>query len=131
MGQLPLVHGDSDQRLIDLLRLTQDLVWEADFALRLTFASRRAFDVIGHHVEDLLGKQLTDFGTFIDKQGNPGHVYMNGNFRDACFLATDNTGHKRRLCLSAIALFDPDTGAFQGIRGIARPLTEPKGSDPK
>jgi len=115
---------DSGQRLVDFLRLTRDCVWEADSALRLTFASRRTFDVIGHHPEDLLGKPLTNIGAFVDKQGNPKPVSMNGNFRDACFLACDSQGQLRQLSLSAIAIFDPDTGAFQGIRGVARPLAD-------
>ena len=115
----------TDPRLVDFLRLTRDFVWEADAALRLIYASRRAIDVIGHLPEDLLGKPLTDFGAFVDRQGNPRQVSMNGNFRDACFLATDKQGERHWLCLSAIALFDAGTGAFQGIRGIARPLAKP------
>ena len=110
------------QRLLDFMRLTQDWAWEADETLKLTVASRQAFDVIGHHADDMLGKPLTDFGAFIDKHGNPKRLSMNGNFRDACFVATDSRGDQRQLCVSAIAFFDPDTGAFAGVRGIARPL---------
>jgi len=112
----------SDERLVDFLRLTRDWVWEADASLHLTYTSQCAFNVIGHHPEDLLGKPLSKFGTFVDKEGNPGHISMNGNFRDACFHATDSQGDLRQLCISSIALFDPVTGAFQGMRGIARPI---------
>ena len=126
-AQVKEPESKSDERLIDFLRLTRDWVWEADSRLHLTYRSQRSFDVIGHHPEDLLGKPLTHFGTFVDKQGNPGHISMNGNFRDACFQATDGLGELRQLCISSIALFDPVTGAFHGVRGIARPLPKVNG----
>ena len=119
--------SSSEQCLVDFMRLTRDCFWETDAALRLTMVSRRAVDVIGYPADELLGKPLTDFGIFTDKHGKPGQVSMKGNFRDACFLATDALGEQRHLCLSAIAFFDPHTGAFQGVRGIARPLTNSAG----
>jgi len=126
-AQIEEPESESDERLVDFLRLTRDWAWEADARLHLTYSSQRSFDVIGHHPEDLLGKPLTHFGNFVDKQGKPGHLSMNGNFRDACFHATDVQGKVRQLSISTIALFDPVTGAFQGIRGIARPLTKVNG----
>ena len=125
MGETKQNQPEADQRLVDFLRLTRDWTWEADATLKLTVVSRRAIDVIGHHANDMLGKSLSDFGTFVDRHGNPTPLSMNGNFRDACFIATDKNGEKRELCISAIAFFDPKTGAFAGVRGIARPQSPP------
>jgi len=128
MTEQHLDQSSAGSRLVDFLRLTRDWVWEADAALRLTLVSRRAVDIIGYHPDELLGRSLTDFGVFVDKHGNPKQVSMKGNFRDARFLVTDKQGEQRCLSLSAIAFFDPHTGAFQGVRGIARSLTNSAGT---
>lgn len=112
------------RRLDDLSRLVSDWLWETDAKLRLTYASQRVFETLRFHPAEVLGKTLAEIGRFVSKDGASVDLDLRSPFRDAPFEAVGRTGEKRIFLVSGLPVFDPLTGAFRGVSGTARDITE-------
>ncbi|MCP5370758.1 MAG: EAL domain-containing protein [Hyphomicrobiales bacterium] len=111
------------RRLDDITRLASDWVWETDSELRLSFVSPRAQELLGYHPLELVGRSLLDVGRFVDEQGRDLEPTWRTAFRDMHFEAKDRDGNLKFMLISALPVFDPDSGDFTGIRGIAEDIT--------
>jgi len=111
------------RRLDDITRLASDWVWETDAELRLSFVSPRAQELLGYHPLELVGRALLDIGRFVDEQGRDVEPTWRTAFRDMPFEAKDRDGNLKYMLISALPVFDPDSGDFTGIRGIAEDIT--------
>lgn len=108
-------------RLHDLTRLVSDWVWETDAIGRFTHASPRVRDVLGLLPEELIGRRFTDM-----EDGAAVQHLLDARrpFRDQSCTLRDRRGGARVMLISALPLYHPDTGAFQGMRGTGRDVTE-------
>ncbi len=115
--------SDARRRLEDITRLVSDWVWETDVDLRLIYASQRVTEILGYQPVELLGKPLTEIGRFVSRDGEPINIQMTSPFRDVSFETSHQRGDPRFCLISGLPIFNPDTGAFEGVRGTARDIT--------
>jgi signal transduction histidine kinase len=119
-------HGTAEalRRLDDLSRLVSDWLWETDAGFRLTYTSPRVFETLRFVPAEVLGKTLAEIGRFVSKNGGTSDLNLRQPFRDAPFEAVGRDGEKRIFLVSGLPLFHPRTGAFQGVSGTAKDITE-------
>ncbi|MBE0533321.1 MAG: EAL domain-containing protein [Rhodospirillales bacterium] len=115
--------GDALRRLDDITRLVSDWVWETDDALRLSYLSFRIFEVLGFHSLELVGRRLSDLGTFMAEDGTPIEMDWRTPFRDVAFEMADRDGNRKHFLVSGLPVYSAETGAFTGVRGTARDIT--------
>ncbi|MGB0683022.1 MAG: PAS domain S-box protein [Magnetovibrionaceae bacterium] len=116
--------GDLKRRLDDLTRLVSDWVWETGPDFRLITVSSRVVEVLGYHPLELVGRRLTDVGTFMELNGRPKEMEWRSPFRDVPFEARTRDGQTRFFLISGLPIFSNRTGSFQGVRGTARDVTQ-------
>ncbi len=112
--------------LNDLTRLISDWVWEIDQDLRLSYVSTKIFDSLGVASETVIGKKITQLGIFRSTDGAPVSPDFSRPFRDLVFEAENRNGQMRHFLISGLPVYNPDTGAFEGVRGISRDVTVEK-----
>lgn len=119
--------AETKRRLEDITRLVSDWVWEANRDFRLTAVSPRVFEALGVHPHELLGRRLTDLGSF-DWGPSTGSIDSRWRlpFRDVPFEATHWDGKRRLFHISSLPVFDLETGEFLGVRGTAEDVTKRK-----
>ena len=111
-------------RIDDLTRLVSDWVWESDRDFRLTYVSEKVMEVLGFLPLELVGKSLLDLGTFPTREGESADFNWRSPFRDVPFETRDRDGNQRMFLISGLPVYDPETGDFIGVRGIAENVTE-------
>lgn len=113
------------RRLEDMTRLISDWVWETDAGGKLTYVSERIIDRLGMHPVQVVGKRLSEIGTFISQGGtSEAEPQLMRPFRDAGFEAAGHDGKLRHFAVSGLPRFDQPTGTFVGATGIAKDVTE-------
>ncbi len=118
---------ESQTRLDDVIRSTSDWVWETDSEGRITFMSDRITEALGHPPSILVGRELLEVGGFRDGDGN--HVEGRGvfeqsrPFRNRLFEIRDHEGAARRIHLSGVPVFNPESGRLAGYRGTGTDIT--------
>ncbi|WP_316975773.1 EAL domain-containing protein [Shumkonia mesophila] len=115
--------GDALRRLDDITRLVSDWVWETDDTLKLTYLSFRIFEVLGFHSLELMGRRLSDLGTFMAEDGTPIGINWQTPFRDVAFEMADRDGNRKYFLVSGLPVYSTETGVFTGVRGTARDIT--------
>ncbi|MEX2451334.1 MAG: PAS domain S-box protein [Rhodospirillales bacterium] len=116
--------GELRRRLNDITRLVSDWVWETDAEYKLTYLSQRVFDHLGYQPVELLGKEFRQLGDFRSSTGNSIEPNWRSPFRDVTFFANHKNGEKKYFLISALPVFHDQTGAFLGVRGTVRDVTE-------
>jgi diguanylate cyclase (GGDEF)-like protein/PAS domain S-box-containing protein len=117
----------SEARMMSLLSLSADWVWEQDEQMRFTYVSDSIESAIGVRVSALLGR-----GRFDD----PAHdtppearaeyeacVAARRPFRDLLIRRTGDDGRQRYIRTSGEPVFVAD-GSFRGYRGVSRDVTQ-------
>ncbi len=115
---------DLQRRLDDITRLVSDWVWETDEHLRLTYVSHRIFELLGLHPFQVEGQTFTELGAFTAWDGSNSEPRWRSPFRDVEFSTKDRGGQDRSFLISGLPVYDPNTGAFCGVRGTAEDITE-------
>lgn len=115
---------EATRRLEDITRLISDWVWEAGADLRLAYVSERIFERLGILPAEVVGKPLSAIGQFVDAVGQPREIDLRKPFRDVGFVARDRDGREKQFSVAAMPRFDPDSGAFAGVHGIAKDITD-------
>jgi PAS domain S-box-containing protein len=123
-GDLSDRHAELIEMLQDITRLTSDWVWALSREFALSFASDRIYEICGYPADQFIGLKLTDIGSFKTAAGEKSVPPLNKPFRDVPFELKAADGTVRYLLLSGIPVYDRDTGAFAGVRGIGRNITE-------
>ncbi|MFT6583271.1 MAG: PAS domain S-box-containing protein [Alphaproteobacteria bacterium] len=114
----------AEHRLYNLSRLVSASIWETDAEFRLTFVSFRAFEYLGMHPQELIGRPLRDIGDFISLDNFKAGGENQSTFRDVFFEVEHRDGEKRLFLVSALPVYDQDTGAFRGMQGTAEEVTK-------
>ena len=113
------------ERLADVVRLASDWIWETDANLNLTFLSERVSKIMGYYPAELVGKPLQDLA--VNRRANTTLLKRFeawSPFRDHVFESADKIGNLKLLLISAVPIFDLETGAHLGFRGTANDITE-------
>lgn len=113
----------AEHRLYNLSRLVSAWIWETDAQFRLTNVSHRIFEILGIHPQELIGRRLGEIGSFITLEDFPEGGESQSTFRDVFFEAASRSGQKHLFLVSGLPVYDQDTGAFQGMQGIAEDVT--------
>ncbi len=110
-------------RLRDIIRLTADLVWEADRDHRITSLSKNANELLGRHPSELVGSLLSDIWRLTGSEDNQAWPDWRKPFRDLDVLFRKPDGEVRQFQLAGLPVFDDETGDFVCVRGIAKDVT--------
>jgi PAS domain S-box-containing protein len=117
--------GRMQERLNDVIRLASDWIWETDANLNFSFLSDRISKVMGYYPVELLGKPLQSLA---DNRRSANTLLKRFDtltpFRDHVYEATNKDGQIKLLLISAVPIFDVETGAHLGFRGTANDITE-------
>ncbi len=121
--------SDSENRYRNLVETTNDWVWEVDENAVYTYASPRAFDIIGYRPAELIGK--TPFDLMAPEEAKRvGGLFAPLVASQQPIINLENTcihkdGHPVVLETSGTPVTGID-GKFCGYRGIDRDITERK-----
>ncbi|MBL4721115.1 MAG: PAS domain-containing protein, partial [Alphaproteobacteria bacterium] len=113
----------AEHRLYNLSRLVSAWLWETDADFRLTFVSFRVFEYLGMHPQELIGRPLKDIGSFVSLDNFKAGGEHQSTFRDVFFEVDHRDGSKRLFLVSALPVYDQETGAFRGMQGTAEEVT--------
>jgi PAS domain S-box-containing protein len=109
---------EANRRLNDLVRLTSDIVWEADRDFQILNVSSTVLKVTGMLPQELLGKKLTDFW-----EPGPGvDLSPLKPFREVPTITNvpgQKTGH---FLLSGLPVFN-QAGEFTCVRGLVKDIS--------
>lgn len=122
---------DVNRRLRDIIRLTSDMVWEADREHRLLSISDNSIDHLGGHPSELIGRTIHDVWRLSDDRSSPPLPEWNKPFRDVAALRQLPSGNVRHFQLSGLPVFNDRDGSFVCIRGIAKDITDLKETEKK
>lgn len=113
--------------LQDVIRSTSDLIWAIDHNYNLTFVSPRISDLLEEPPQKLLGRHLFAMGEF-DAQDHLSSttrhdISRHAPFRGRRFIVKTRRGETRYVLLSAVPIFDDDSGTFRGYRGTGTDIS--------
>ncbi len=111
-------------RLEDITRLVSEIIWETDEQGLLTYVSPRAAKIIEILPEQMVGKKLSDLGTFLSADNEEKEPNWGKPFRDHLFKIIDGKGNERTLLVSGLPHFDKETWQLTGGYGTAVDITE-------
>ena len=115
-------------RLEDISRLVAEWVWEVDVTGALTYVSTRVIQDVGIHPGQMIGRKFTEVGAFVSGDNHAPEPNWTSPFRDATFEMNDADGNRRRLLVSGVPIYEPETWKFEGACGTARDITELRAS---
>ena len=109
------------RRCEDVVRLGCDWFWEIDRQLRVVAVSERVMEAVDFPATLVIGQRFDDL--IVEPSDLVARLVAPEVFTDvvAAFVAGD--GATRRYRLSGVPVFDDETGAFRGFRGIATRVT--------
>ena len=116
--------GEVNRRLRDIIRLTSDMVWEADRQHQLITISENAIDHLGDHPSELIGRAIFDIWEVAGPRSINEMPAWNKPFRNITAVRRLSDGQVRHFQLSGLPIFDDGDGSFVCIRGIAKDVTE-------
>lgn len=127
MAVTPVVEQDLS-RMRDQLRASSDLFWELDAELKLIALSDRATDILGKPARSFIGMEIDAIGRFVERSGKdaaaPQGFSKYQPFRNAIFLMHGPENQPYYFHMSAVPVFEPVRGSFQGFRGVGVNVTE-------
>ena len=113
------------ERFQDVVRLVSDWIWECDAELNIVSLSDRVRNVMGFHPHELVGRPFLSLAQNRRSQQTLINRFQHlSPFRDHVFESTDRDGHLKLLLISAVPIFDMETGRHNGFRGTASDITE-------
>ena len=117
---------ESEQRLHEIVDITNDWIWEINAEWKYSFVSQRVFDILGYLPEEMIGKSPFDFLLPEDaarvKEGVRNFVHQFKPLNAIVNRAKHKNGNVVYLETSGIAVFD-EQGVYQGYRGADRDIT--------
>jgi len=114
---------EANRRLRDVARLTADLIWETDREYRLTSLSDNSLDLLGYHRTELIGQSLDQLCPISDGTTDDPWSDWRRPFRDVVVGYHHPARGQRTFRISGLPIFDPRTGDFQCLRGIAKDIS--------
>ena len=117
---------ESEQRLHEIVDLTNDWIWEINAEWKYSFVSPKVFDILGYLPEKMIGRSPFDFLLPEDvakvKERVRGMVHQFKPLNSIVNRARHKNGDLVYLETSGIAVFN-EKGVYQGYRGADRDIT--------
>jgi len=111
-------------RLEDMSRLVSEVIWEIDKSGALVFVSKRCTEVFNLLPQQMIGKKLTDFGTFYGSDETEKEPDWSLPFRDHLFQIQNKDGSVRSYMFNGLPHFDKDTWQLMGVYGTAEDISD-------
>ncbi len=120
---------ESEERYRHLVESSHDWVWEVDEHLVYTFASPKAYEVLGYTPEEIIGKTPFDLMP-PDEARRVQEAFGSIAEQHSAFRGMENVNRRKdgRLVIletNGVPVLDRD-GRFRGYRGMDRDITERK-----
>jgi PAS domain S-box-containing protein len=116
--------SDALSRLEDITRLVSEIIWETDEQGFLTYVSPRVGEILEILPQQMIGKKLTDLGTFFSADQEEMEPKWDKPFRENLFRINNAKGDKKTFLVSGLPYFDKDTWQLKGVYGTAKDVTE-------
>jgi PAS domain S-box-containing protein len=117
---------ESEQRLREIVDLTNDWIWEIDPEWKYKYVSPKIIDILGYSREEMIGKSPFDFllpEDVSEIKGNLRNIVHQFKPLNAIETkATHKSGKVVYLETSGVPVFD-DKGNYMGYRGADRDIT--------
>lgn len=114
-------------RFQDFARASSDWFFECDADMRIRSLSERFTAIVGQPASLFIGSKFEQFGRFeanLEKrQDGPQAIRMRKPFREQLFIISEPSGGEMKFHLSAVPVFDRQSGDFRGYRGVGMDVT--------
>ncbi|MEN6609930.1 MAG: PAS domain S-box protein [Methanoregulaceae archaeon] len=118
---------ESESKFRSIVEASPDMVWETDVSGTFTYISPRMKDILGYEPRELLGKKIF---SLIPPEclPRPMEKFSEQIQKKEFYVSLDVTashrnGNERILEIRSSLIFSPE-GKLQGLRGLARDITE-------
>ena len=109
-------------RFQDFARASSDWFFECDADMRIRSLSDRFTAIVGQPASLFIGSKFEQFGRFdenLDGRLDGAHsIKSRKPFREQLFIISEPGGAELKFHLSAVPVFDRQTGDFRGYRGV-------------
>jgi len=114
-------------RFQDFARASSDWFFECDADMRIRSLSERFTAIVGQPASLFLGSRFEQFGqleTNLDGRiDGPRAIRSRKPFREQLFVISEASGGELKFHLSAVPVFDRQSGEFNGYRGVGMDVT--------
>lgn len=114
-------------RFQDFARASSDWFFECDADMRIRSLSERFTAIVGQPASLFIGSKFEQFGRFEDnlekRLEGPQAIRMRKPFREQLFVISEPSGSELKFHLSAVPVFDRQSGDFRGYRGVGMDVT--------
>lgn len=114
-------------RFQDFARASSDWFFECDADLRIRSLSDRFTAIVGQPASLFIGSRFEQFGRFEPnlegKLDGAQSIKSRKPFREQLFVISEPSGEELKFHLSAVPVFDRQSGDFRGYRGVGMDVT--------
>ncbi len=114
-------------RFQDFARASSDWFFECDADMRIRSLSERFTAIVGQPASLFIGSKFEQFGRLEEnlekRMEGPQAIRMRKPFREQLFVITEPSGAELRFHLSAVPVFERQSGDFRGYRGVGMDVT--------
>jgi len=114
-------------RFQDFARASSDWFFECDDEMRIRTLSERFTAIVGQPASLFLGSKFEQFGLLAEnldgRFDGPRAIRGRKPFREQLFVINEPSGGELKFHLSAVPVFDRQTGDFSGYRGVGMDVT--------
>ncbi len=114
-------------RFQDFARASSDWFFECDSDMRIRSLSERFTAIVGQPASLFIGSRFEQFGRFEEnlerRMDGPNSIKMRKPFREQLFVISEPSGSELKFHLSAVPVFDRQSGDFRGYRGVGMDVT--------
>jgi len=114
-------------RFQDFARASSDWFFECDADMRIRSLSERFTAIVGQPASLFIGSKFEQFGRLEEnlekRMDGPQAIRMRKPFREQLFVITEPSGAELKFHLSAVPVFERQSGDFRGYRGVGMDVT--------
>lgn len=114
-------------RFQDFTRASSDWFFECDSDMRIRSLSERFTAIVGQPASLFIGSKFDQFGRLEEnlegRLEGPTAIKMRKPFREQLFVISEPSGGELKFHLSAVPVFERQTGEFRGYRGVGMDVT--------
>jgi PAS domain S-box-containing protein len=114
-------------RFQDFARASSDWFFECDQDMRIRTLSERFTAIVGQPASLFLGSKFEQFGRLEEnldgRMDGPRAIRTRKPFREQLFVISEPSGAELKFHLSAVPVFDRQSGDFKGYRGVGMEVT--------
>jgi len=114
-------------RFQDFARASSDWFFECDADMRIRSLSERFTAIVGQPASLFIGSKFEQFGRFEEnlegRLDGPQSIKSRKPFREQLFVISEPSGGELMFHLSAVPVFDRQSGDFRGYRGVGMDVT--------